>query len=92
MAKCDLCGVRDGNLSAVIKGVFYKHVCTMCNTSDQVSSGHARWLRSVDAEDHEAEVQQPHNADGTINARFAKLYPKQAAALFSEEDLRKANR
>jgi hypothetical protein len=56
-----------------------------------VSSGDARWQRTIDAEDHEAEIQQPWNADGSINTRFAKLYPTQAAALFSEKEIRDAN-
>lgn len=91
--KCEICLTNPASLSAVIGGTYFKHVCVGCNAGKaQVSSGHARWLRSVDAEDHEAEIQQPYNADGTINTRFAKLYPRQAAALFSEDDLRKANR
>ena len=56
----------------------------------QVSSGDARWQRTIDLENHEADIQQPYNADGSINVRFARLYPKQAAALFSKEQLRKA--
>jgi hypothetical protein len=93
MEKCEICGTNSGNLSAVISGTFYKHVCSACNSKgSQVSSGHAKWLRSMDVEDNEAAIQQPWNADGTINTRFAKLYPKQAAVLFSEDDLRKAER
>lgn len=92
MEKCDVCLINNSEISAVIDGVYYKNVCLPCNGKDQVSSGHARWLRSIDAEDNEAAIQQPYNSDGTINTRFAKLYPKQAAALFSDEELRKANR
>lgn len=92
MAKCDLCGIRDGNLSAVVRGIFYKHVCIMCNSNDQVSSGHARWLRSVDAEDHQFDLAQPYNADGTPNSDFIRAYPKQSEAVFTKEQMDKAVR
>lgn len=90
---CEVCSTNTSSLSAIIGGVYYKYVCAQCNGKGaQVSSGHARWARSIDAEDHEAEIQQPYNSDGTINTRFAKLYPEQAAALFDEKDLREASR
>lgn len=94
MAKlCEICGVNTGDVSAIINGVYHRDVCSSCNgKSAVVSSGHARWMRSVDAEDHEADIQQPYNSDGTINTRFAKLYPEQARALFSEDELRRAER
>lgn len=93
MAKCDSCRKNEGLLSAVVGGVYYKNICSHCNSKNSgVNSGHARWLRSVDAEDHEAEIQQPYNADGTINIRFAKLYPKQARAVFSDDELDRAMR
>jgi len=93
MAICELCETNSGVVSAIINGVYHRSVCSSCNgKSAVVSSGHARWARSVDLEDNEAAVQQPHNSDGTINTRFAKLYPEQARALFSEDELRKADR
>lgn len=91
--QCEICRKTKATKSAIINGVYRKHACDMCSLmGSRVSSGHARWARSLDLEDHEHEIQQPYNADGTINTRFAKLYPKQAAALFSEDDLRRANR
>jgi hypothetical protein len=93
MAICELCETNSGVVGAIINGVYHRSVCSSCNgKSAVVSSGHARWMRSVDAEDHEADIQQPYNSDGTINTRFAKLYPEQARALFSEDELRKAER
>lgn len=56
-----------------------------------MSSGHARWNRSIDTEDHEHEIQQPYNADGSINTKFAKLYPMQAGKLFTPEEIRRAS-
>ncbi len=92
MVKCDLCG-NEATLGAVVGGIYYKHICVFCNSKgSSVSSGHAQWQRTMDAEDNEASIQQPWNSDGTINTRFAKLYPKQASALFSDEELRKAER
>lgn len=61
-------------------------------TRPNVSTGAARWNRTIDAEDHEAEIQQPYNKDGTINAGFAKMYPRQAKALFTDKQIRDANR
>lgn len=89
---CTKCHQRQSSLSGIVKGVYYKNLCTEClNESSIVSSGDARWQRSLDAEDHEAEIQQPYLSDGTINTRFAKLYPKQASALFTEKEIRDAN-
>lgn len=78
--------------SAIVNGVYYRNICDGCLVdANQVSSGHARWQRSTDLEDHEHEIQQPHNKDGSINARFAKLYPEQAKALFTDKQIRDAN-
>lgn len=93
MAKCSKCTKRDATAAGIVKGVYYKDICQSClNEQNVVSSGHARWSRSIDAEDHEADIQQPWNADGTINTRFAKLYPRQAKAVFTPEELDRANR
>lgn len=92
--KCDKCLSDVSHVSsAVVKGVYYRAICAPClNEATVVSSGHARWSRSIDVEDHEHELQQPYNADGSINTRFAKLYPKQAQAIFTPEELDAANR
>lgn len=92
MEKCDICLENEATVSAIVESVYYKNVCDSCNSNGGVSSGHARWLRSLDAEDNEAFIQQPYNSDGTINTRFAKLYPKQAAAVFTQDELDKAMR
>ena len=91
--KCQICQQNPATVSAVIDGVYYKHLCHSCKSArNQISSGHARWARSVDLEDHEADIQQPYNADGTVNADFARLYPDKARAIFSEKQIRDANR
>lgn len=88
---CEICGSNQGTFSAILGENYYKSVCQNCKDKRNiVSSGHARWNRSIDLEDHEHEIQQPYNADGTINVRFAKLYPKQAQKLFTPEQLRQA--
>jgi hypothetical protein len=86
---CESCRKKEAKISAVVDGV-YKQLCYSCRPKPQVNSGHARWSRSLDLEDHEWEIQQPYNSDGSINPRFAKLYPEQAKRLFTEEQLRKA--
>jgi hypothetical protein len=48
--------------------------------------------RSIDAEDHEQDIQQPYGKDGKPNPMFIRLYPKQAKAVFTEKQMRDANR
>lgn len=91
MNKCEICHDNVGTFSAIIDEIYYKNLCLKCKSKNiKISSGHARWARSVDLEDHEADIMQPFNADGSINTRFAKLYPKQAAELFDQQQLRDA--
>lgn len=86
---CDSCRQNNAELGVVLDGV-YKKICYSCKPKPQVNSGHARWSRSLDLEDSEWMIQQPRNADGSINTKFAKLYPDKARMLFNEEELRKA--
>ena len=78
----------------MIANKYYARLCNNCkrilSSPAAVSSGHARWQRSIDLEDHEADIQQPYNADGTPNGRFARMYPDKARMLFTEDELRKA--
>lgn len=95
MPQCVSCNLdKTPTHSLVFAGRYYKGICEDCKRlllhSQQPSSGHARWQRSIDLEDHEADIQQPYNSDGSINSRFAKLYPKQAAALFNPKQIRDA--
>lgn len=91
---CEKCKKNPSSHSAIVAGIYYKHLCDDCKIdlgkNQTPSSGHARWSRGIDLEDHEADIQQPWNADGTPNARFAKMYPKQAHAVLTEDELRKA--
>lgn len=92
--RCTRCHKNKASASAIVNGVYYHDICTVCKAALaplQVSSGHARWQRDIDLIDHEADVQQPFSADGSINPRFAKLYPTQAKALFTPEQLRRAS-
>ncbi len=90
---CDLCQKNSASCSAIVKGAYYKSVCTSCKLANsQVSSGHARWARSVDLEDHAFDVAQPYNADGSINLDFVQAYPEQAKAVFTDKQILDANR
>ena len=90
---CELCEKNPSSASAILNGTYYKNICNDCKLSNnRVSSGHAVWQRGIDVENHEADIQQPYNSDGSINTRFAKLYPKQAKSLFTPEQLREAER
>ncbi len=92
--KCSECKTNEATIRAMIQGEYYPNLCAGCkdalSAGQGVSSGHARWSRTVDAEDHEADIQQPRNKDGTPNRRFIRLYPQQAAAVLTEEEMRKA--
>lgn len=78
----------------MIQGTYYPNLCAGCkaslSTGQSASSGHARWSRTIDAEDHEADIQQPFNKDGTPNGKFVRLYPEQARAVMTDEQMRKA--
>jgi hypothetical protein len=94
MAKCSQCKTNQSTIRAMIQGVYYSDLCAECkaaiSSGQSVSSGHARWTRTIDAEDHEADIQQPRNKDGTPNGRFVRMYPEQARAVLTDEEMRKA--
>lgn len=94
VGKCNECKTNEGDISAIIAGEYYTNLCADCrahlNAGQSISSGHARWSRSIDLEDMEYAIQQPRNADGTPNRRFVQLYPEQARAVLTEQEMRKA--
>jgi hypothetical protein len=90
---CELCNKNKATLSAIIDGAYHKYACYPCKASGaKVSSGHAVWSRGIDIQDHEADIQQPWGADGKPNPMFIRLYPVQAKAVFTEKQMRDANR
>jgi hypothetical protein len=92
--KCKNCKKNPSEVNAIINGVYYANLCKNCKaiiSGNTVSSGHARWNRSIDAEDHEQDIQQPYGKDGKPNPMFSRLYPKQAKAVFTEKQMRDAN-
>jgi hypothetical protein len=92
--RCTSCKTTEATERAVINGTYYPNICAGCRESltsgQSISSGHARWARSIDAEDHEMDIQQPFNKDGTPNRRFVRAYPEQARAVMTEDQMRKA--
>lgn len=93
MKVCDLCQINPPTRSAVVDGEYCESLCDSCLlVNNKVSSGDARWSRTIDTEDHQADLMQPHNADGSVNTDFVKLYPKQAKAVFTSEQITKAMR
>lgn len=84
---CVKCGLKPATVSAVLEGEYYRFLCEDCRPQPKVNSGHARWERSIDLEDHLIDIMQPFNADGSRNADFIKVYPKQAAAIFTKEQM-----
>lgn len=89
--KCQICETNPATGSAIVNGVYLKNVCEDCKAIPHVNSGHARWSRTIDGEDHEADIQQPYQSDGSPNPKFAKLYPRQAKQLFTKGEIRKAS-
>lgn len=96
MTICESCKTNPSELSAVISNVYYTNLCKNCKTKltqkQLPSAGAAHWARSIDMQDHAADIQQPWGADGKPNADFIRLYPKQAAAVFDEKTMRDASR
>ena len=92
---CSICEKNTATRSAVIDGEYYANICeadfTQLQSGQTVSSGAADWNRTIDAEDHEADMQQPF-ANGKPNPKFIAAYPSQAKRLFTEEQMRDANR
>lgn len=93
---CDVCHKRKAEVSAIVNGSYYKNLCKPCKAQlsmgQMPNSGHARWARDIDLQDHEADIQQPWGKDGKPNAQFIRLYPKQAAAVFTKQQMRDASR
>lgn len=89
---CDECRHYPGTKAAVIQGVYYAHLCGICevrlNKRQTPSSGAADWARGRDYEDHLHDIVQPYT-DGHANPDFIKAYPDKARQMFSEEELRK---
>ena len=88
---CESCHQnRPDTKSAVVNGIYYRNICQLCLAGRrQVSSGHARWSRSIDAEDNEWAIQQPWGADGLPNPKFIRLYPDKARNHFTEDEIRR---
>jgi hypothetical protein len=93
---CDVCKDKASTGSAVIQGTYYPCICSGCKSKLQSgqtpSSGHARWMRTVDAEDHEVDTAQPWGANGKPNKTFIENYPELAKTHFTPEQLRDAYR
>lgn len=90
MKLCEVCNNNEAVASAILGEQFYKYVCSSCKSGkSKVSSGHARWSRGIDAEDREADIQQPYGADGLPNRKFIQLYPDKARHHFTEAEIRR---
>lgn len=84
---CERCDKNPATNSAIIQGIYYQHICKGCMVSPQVSSGAARWDRTIDMEDSQFDVMQPYSANGKINPEFVKAYPKQSKAIFTQKEM-----
>lgn len=95
MKTCELCKTKTLTSSSIIAGKYYKSICDKdkirLRAGQKVSSGAARWNRDIDAIDNEAAIQQPYS-QGKPNPKFIAAYPSKAKELFSEQELRDANR
>lgn len=89
MSLCQICKIRPEQIGVVIGDQYY-HLCYECKPLSHVSSGHARWNRSIDAEDHEADIQQPWGSDGKPNPKFIRLYRDKASHIFTDKEMRDA--
>ena len=80
-------------VSAIAGGVYYAHICRGClgGYNEDVSSNSAGYERRRGYEDNAQDTIQPYDANGP-NPEFARLYPRQAAKVFSPETLEKLKR
>lgn len=83
--KCALCKNK-AEIGVIVKGKYLK-LCLDCKPLPKVSSGYAEWERGRDLEDHQFDVLQPYGANGKPNPDFIKAYPKQARAVFTDEQI-----
>lgn len=96
MTICEVCKQRPSAKSSVIREQYYSALCLQCYeqlvSGQTVSSGHADWERGRDFEDHESDIIQPTNRDGSISTEFTRLYPDTAKKIFSQDEINKAMR
>jgi hypothetical protein len=84
--------MKNNTVTAVIDGVYYKHVCQSCKgNKGDISSGVASFNRRRDWEDNAAETVQPYDASGP-NPEFLRLYPDKAAKMFKPDVLEQLKR
>lgn len=92
--KCEVCS-NSADRSSIIGGRYYKAICNDCydKLADGTgpSSGQAAYDRDRDAEEHEADTRQPYT-DGKADIDFIKLYPETAKKMFSDDEIRQAER
>lgn len=93
---CEVCNTNESTGSAIIQNTYYPCICSPCkqkfNVGQSVSTGAARWNRTIDIEDHVVDIAQPWGNDGKPNPVFIQAYPDKARTHFTEEQLRDAYR
>jgi hypothetical protein len=92
---CELCG-NPASKSSIIGEFYYRHICLNCyaelTKAGSISSGHAHYARKQDQVEHEADIMQPYNGDGSISAEFIHLYPERAREMWSQDEMDQATR
>jgi hypothetical protein len=96
MSKCEVCRKRRPTKGSIVGEFYYKDICDPCYSNLMVmetpSSGQASYNRGRETEEHEADIIQPYNGDGSPSTDFIRLYPDQARTMFSDEDMNRATR
>jgi hypothetical protein len=93
MAKCQSCGNERPTKTAVVNGKYYSAICNFClgQTEDSFSSNAAGFDRRRQFEDFAQDTIQPYTAAGP-NPEFYRMYPAQAAKVFSPEQIEEIKR
>lgn len=95
MPKCEVCRKLRETKGSIIGDIYYRHICASCYDrlveGQEVSSGQAAYNRDRDFEDHEADVRQPLT-NGKADFEFTRLYPEVAKKMFTDEEIREAER
>lgn len=89
---CESCHLDKPNtVTAMVGGVYYRHICRRCLGSEDISSNAAGFDRRRQYEDYAQDTVQPYDAKGP-NVEFYRLYKSAAEKVFNNEQIEELRR
>lgn len=93
---CKVCNDREASHAAVIANVYYPQLCALCRIKlsgdSSFSSGYQSFTRRRGFEDMAQDAVQPYDAAGKPRSEFYRLYPRQAAKIFTKDEISEVKR